>query len=167
MNCVSENSCNCNSAAERELANQPVPWNVPTLFQSLSLEWLPTLFFHLKLLISSGLSVRGEWKLYNWETLFFVCLFYSLIYTISLRILSQGIKPSALLLLKYLSHPGIVSGDWHLPDIRKCGITQRERKSQGRRWDGDSFKSLYPAELEDQHTPRPFRESSQYLLFFV
>ena len=45
--------------------------------------------------------------------------------------------------------------------------TQRERKSQGRRWDGDSFKSLYPAELEDQHTPRPFRKSSQYLLFFV
>lgn len=45
--------------------------------------------------------------------------------------------------------------------------TQRERKSQGRRWDGDSFKSLYPAELEDQHTPRPFIDSSQYLLFFV
>lgn len=121
MNCVHKNSCNCNSAAERELANQPVPWNVPTLFQSLSLEWLPTLFFHLKLLISSGLSVRGEWKLYNWEILFFVCLFYSLIYTISLRILSQGVKASALLLLKYLSHPGIVSRDWHLPDIRRCG----------------------------------------------
>lgn len=45
MNYIPKNRCNCNNAAKRELVNQPVPGNMPTLFQSHSLEWVLTLFF--------------------------------------------------------------------------------------------------------------------------
>ena len=46
------------------------------------------------------------------------------------------------------------------------GNTEGKEKSR-QEMDSASFKPLYPAELEDQHTPRPFSDSSQYLLFFV
>ena len=134
MNYIPKNSCNCNNAAERKLANQPAPWNVPILFQSQMCTYLvffpPKLFSpkfgYPKLLISGVLSVgNGEWKPYLRKVLFLLCLVYSLAWTISLglclreKILLPPFFPNVV----DATHLAL-SRNWHLPDTRNhlCAV---------------------------------------------